>query len=94
MAEQDRDGAMRRGGLVEGGVAGRAGRGFRARRRRGRRNGHGDALHRIEPEPGHLGGDFPGPFGRTGLQPVIDGHPARPQAQPRRHEGRGRGQRE
>src|SRR5262249_18145898 len=32
--------------------------------------------------------------GRTWLQPVIDGHPARPQAQPRRDEGGGGGQRE
>ena len=92
VAEQDRDGIMLVSGLVEGGVPGLAGRRFRARGRRGHR--HGAALRGVEPQGGQEGGDFPGPFGRTGLQPVIDGHSARPQAQPRRHEGRGRGQRQ
>jgi hypothetical protein len=94
VAEQDGGGTVVPGRRVKRGVPGRPGGGLGSGARAGRRHRHRDAAHRVKAELGqqrrHVGGTLTG----TGLEPVVDGHAAGPQAQPRRHEGRGRGQRE
>ena len=94
VAEQDRGGAVLGGRRLERTVPGRPGRGFRARRRGRRRHRDRGAAHRVQAELAQQRGHAHGALAGTRLQPVVDGHAAGPQAQPRRHERRGRGQRE
>ena len=59
-----------------------------------RRHRDRDAADRVQAELAQQRRHARGALAGTRLQPVVDGHAAGPQAQPRRHERRGRGQRE
>jgi len=93
VAEQDRGGAVFLGRHVERRVPGLPGRGLGARRA-GRGHHDRDAADRVEPEPVQHRRHARGALAGTRLQPVVDGHAAGPQAQARRYERGGRGQRE
>jgi len=92
VTEQDGGGAVLDGRHIQRAIPGRPGRGLWPRGRARRR--HRDAAYRVEPELAEQRRDAAGALTGTRLQPVVDGHTASSQAKPRRHEGRGRGQRE
>ena len=94
VSEQDRGGAVLGGGLVERAVPGRPGRGLRAGRRGSRRHRNRGAADRDEAELAQQRRHVRGALAGTRLQPVVNGDTAGPQAQPRCHESRRRGQRE
>ena len=93
VAEQDGGGGIVLRRLVERAVPGHPGRGFRSCRGVGRRYRDRGAADRVEAELAQQRRRARSALAGTRLQPVVDGHAARP-AQPRRHERRGRGQRE
>jgi hypothetical protein len=94
VAEQDRGGTVLLRRLVERAVPGHPGSRFRASRRVGRRHRDHGAADRVEAELAQQRRHARGALAGTRLQPMVDGHAAGPQVQPRRHERRGRGQRE
>ncbi|GAA3090931.1 hypothetical protein GCM10020254_39870 [Streptomyces goshikiensis] len=78
MAEQYGGGSEPVGGLVEGAVAGVARGGLGAALTA---DAHGDGLHRVEAECGHAGDDLGGAQVRAGLEAVVDGDAAGPDAE-------------
>ena len=90
VAEQHGGGAEPVGGLVQGPVAGVAGGGlgsaFAA-------DAHGDGLDRVEAERGQAGDDLGGAQVGAGLEAVVDGDAAGPDAELGGLEGEGGGER-